>query len=327
MSFKDGEIEDVLLRLGIETQNVRADEVMALCPGHEYRTGNVDRNPSWSINAETGAHHCFSCGFKGNALTLIAEVLDFKVSENKLDLEAAKSWLRRNTELDVNFISKQLDQVKEMYVYLPKPVPMSEARLAVFSAPPEHALKFRGLTKEACDYYGVVWDNSTESWITPIRYEDGKLMGWQEKGNTERYFRNRPAGISKSKTMFGIEKFSGGTMVVVESPLDAVRLRSVGVEGGVATFGAIVSSDQLTLCRRADRLIFAMDNPRIDDAGKKSMKDIISRCRALGIESYFFNYNRSSAKDVGDMSTREIKYGVDFARHIANGPLALLTLA
>ena len=327
MIFKEGEIESILARLGIEVESTRNYELSALCPGHEYRTGNPDKNPSWSINSETGAHHCFSCGFKGNVLTLVAEMLDFKTPFDLLDTDAAKDWLRQHSEIDINLLAKQLASLKDSYVSLPKPVPMSEARLAVFSVPPEDALKFRGLTAEACSYYGVLWDENTESWITPIRRENGVLMGWQEKGHKTRYFKNRPAGVSKSNTMFGIEKFTGGTMVVVESPLDAVRLKSEGIDGGVATFGAIVSDDQLSLCRKADKLIFAMDNPRIDDAGRKSMKDLLAKCRTYGIECYFFNYNRSSAKDVGDMSDREIRYGVDFARHMANGAAALLTLA
>jgi hypothetical protein len=51
------------------------------------------------------------------------------------------------------------------------------------------------------------------------------LWGWQEKGARGRFFKNQPAGVKKSKTVFGVEILtSTHDLIVVESPLDAVRL-------------------------------------------------------------------------------------------------------
>lgn len=326
MIFKEGEVDRILMRLDVHVLNIRGDEILGLCPGHEARTGQMDHNPSWSINAETGIHHCFSCGFKGSILTLIAEMLEMHTKWGKLDVDAAKSWLRNNTEVDLDLINKQLSEMRDAYVALPKPVEMSEARLAVYTTPPEWALDERGLTAEACATYGVKWNEPELSWITPIRSEAGKLMGWQEKGQTNRIFRNRPAGVAKSTSLFGLDAFDGGTMIVVESPLDAVRLKSVGIDGGVATYGAIISDDQLALMRKSERLIFALDNARVDPAGKKALEDMLVRTRAQGMECWFFNYNLTDAKDPGDMSAKEIQHGVKTARHSAHGKTMLLTL-
>ncbi len=312
--FRDGEVERTLLRLSI-VSIPRNRELGAMCPMHEYRTGKKDNNPSWSINAVTGAHNCFSCGYKGNLLTLISDLLEYG------DLDKAKSWLRTDVELDIDFISRQLDEARKTYIHLPKLVPMSEARLAVFGDVPIWAANERGITIDACSKYGVRWQANDSSWILPIRTVDhNKLLGWQEKGQLSRRFFNRPPGVPKSKTLFGMDCWDGDQMIVVESPLDAVKLASVGIPGGVATFGATVSSDQIEIMRRAKTLVIAMDN---DEAGKKSSQTLLSTFRKVGIECWFFNYTSSDVKDIGDMSADQIDLGLEQAKHCVMGALAI----
>jgi hypothetical protein len=314
MFYKEGDIEKALLRLGIDATQ-RRSELVALCPMHKYRIGKEDSNPSWSINADTGAHHCFSCGYKGNLLTLISDLLEYG------DLEKSKSWLRSNTDVDWDLVSKQLEEAKKTYIHLPKLVPMSEARLAVFQAVPEWAARDRGLTKQSCELYGLRWRESDSTWVLPIRSLDHhKLLGWQEKGHISRRFFNRPPGIPKSKTLFGIDVWEGGQMIVVESPLDAVKLKSVGIPGGVATCGAIISSEQIEIMRRAEVLIIAMDN---DEAGKKASNFLLDSFRKLGLECWFFNYGDSDKKDIGDLTPDQIDWGLTNAKHCVLGRMAI----
>jgi len=309
MFYREGDIEKSLLRLGIESTQ-RRSELLATCPMHKYRVGKEDSNPSWSINSETGAHHCFSCGYKGNILTLISDLLEYG------DLDKAKQWLRSNIDVDWNLLSKQLEEAKKTYIHLPKLVPMSEARLAIFSDAPSWALKDRGLSPEACSTYGIRWRDSDSTWVLPIRSLDGRLLGWQEKGHLSRRFLNRPPGIPKSKTLFGITSWEPGQMIVVESPLDAVKLKSLGIPGGVATCGAIISSEQLEIMRQADTLILAMDN---DSSGNKANKFLLDSFRKLGMEGWFFNYGDSTKKDIGDMSADEVDWGLSNAVHCVRG--------
>lgn len=63
------DIERLLSRFNITTKR-HGGELHALCPAHE------DRSPSWSINAHTGVHHCFSCGFGGNVAKLVIRLLN-----------------------------------------------------------------------------------------------------------------------------------------------------------------------------------------------------------------------------------------------------------
>jgi hypothetical protein len=318
--YKEGDVEQALLRLGLTHMEQRRDELPGWCPMHLERTGREDFNPSWSINVETGVHHCFSCGYKGTLLTLVAEVLDLKTEWGRLDFDAAKDWLRTSIQIDLDTLIKHVEKMRESYVSLPKPVEMSEARLAVFSRPPDWALAARKLTSTACEHFGVVWNEHQNAWITPIRHPNThKLMGWQEKGQGSRLFRNRPTGVQKSKTLFGLDAWIGGTMIVVESPLDAVYLSSLRIGYGVSTFGASVSSDQIELMRQADKLILAFDNPKIDPAGEKISLDMFNRIRSLGMECMFFAYGDSGKKDIGDMTLDEVKFGIENAKHFVFG--------
>jgi DNA primase len=108
-------------------------------------------------------------------------------------------------------------------------------------------------------------------------------------------------------------------MLIVESPLDVVKLSSMRLSQGVSTFGASVSSDQVALFRKAGKLIFAFDNPSIDKAGEKASKEMFSLSKELGFECWFFNYASSGVKDIGDMTYDQIEYGIQKAKHCVFG--------
>ena len=319
--YREGDVETALLRMGIEVTQ-RGDELIGLCPMHLERTGRQDSNPSWSVNVETGVHHCFSCGYKGNLFTLVAEINEFETQWGRLDFDAAKDWLRQNIEVNFELLVKQLEEAKNSYVPIPRVLEMSEARLAVYTAPPQWALDARGLSTEAVDAYGVVWDTRQDAWVLPIREPySGKLMGWQERGQKTRLFRNRPTGVKKSQTLFGFGQYKGGPMIIVESPLDCVKLLSLGIEGGVATYGASFSKDQLNLMRSADSLIIAFDNPKVDAAGLKASKEMLAKLKENGLECKFFNYT-TDAKDIGDMGVEAVILGLQTAKHSVFGEAA-----
>lgn len=297
------EMQDALTRLGVEFYSNRGDEIQAECPAHEERTGHKDRNPSFYINADSGAFICFSCGWKGSLYTLI--------NYRQGDVDAS-DWLKSEQGLTARFNRATREQPK-----IQEQTYITESMLSAFVEPPIEALRSRGLTQEAAKQYGLVWDRHNKNWIIPIRESDtGKLLGWQEKGHDRRYFRNYPTGIQKSRALFGYEQYTSGDMIVVESPLDVVRLASLGITGGVATYGALVSEYQFNLIRGGERIILAMDN---DEAGHKSNMSLFHTCKQMEKEAWFFNYNNSDVKDIGGMSLDEVRFGLDNAKHIAHG--------
>lgn len=304
------EMEETLNRLQIEVVSISGIELQAHCPAHLQRTGKEDRNPSWWINSDTGAHICFSCGYKGGLQSLVSLV-------QNIEFQDVDSWLDSgDRKLSAALI--KATKPKEVFQEVTH---ITESMLSAFVEPPSEALLSRGLSNNAARYYEVLWDVRNSNWITVIRDMHGKLLGWQEKGHLSRYFRNYPKGIQKSISLFGYNQFSGGDMIVVESPLDTVRLASVGILGGVSTYGSVVSDAQFKLITSAERIIFAMDN---DDAGRASSLDILKKCKDSGVEAYFFNYSHTEMKDIGAMSKGEILQGLESSKHYVRGQKALL---
>jgi hypothetical protein len=297
------EMKDTLTRLGIEYYSERGDEVQAACPAHKDRTGHEDRNPSFYINADSGAFICFSCQWKGNVYTLVNYI------HGDVD---ANTWLNEGGGL-----SMRMERITRVVPNIQEQTHITESMLSAFTAPPEDALRSRGLTKEAAQYFDLLWDARNKNWVIPIRdVVTNKLLGWQEKGYDQRYFRNYPTGVQKSQALFGYGQYVSGDMIVVESPLDVVRLASLGFTGGVATYGALVSSAQFNLIRGGERVVIAMDN---DEAGHKSSMNLYTLCREMDKEAWFFNYNHLDVKDIGGMSLDEVRFGIDNAKHIAKG--------
>ena len=303
------EMENVLESLGIEPISTYNNEIRAQCPGHLDRTGKEDRNPSWFINAETGAHICFSCHFKGSLPFLIGYINKYFCADGSVDLEKSKEWITVQVPLSISF---------EKAVNKSAPLPESfidSSMLSAFVTPPAYALKSRGLSRSAAEECNLLWDEQAEAWIIPV-YSGytGELLGWQQKSYRGRFFKNHPMGMKKSNSLYGYQKGNDTPVVLVESPLDAVRLRSLGIYG-VASYGSYISKSQLNLLKASSRLIVAMDN---DDAGRDSNKRIISLLPEMWLDAWFFDYSHTDQKDVGGMSRDEILSGIENVRHFVS---------
>jgi DNA primase len=272
-------------------------EVQARCPMHKARTGSDDRHPSFWVSTASGAFICFSCQYAGPFVQLVADVLGIGRDE-------ALRWIARQGIYRLQPAEDEQPQPAEL-------VTVNEASLALFVPPPPEALAERHLTAQACALYGVLWDPRTSRWIIPIRDPtDGRLLGWQEKN--KRFFRNYPDGVKKSGTLFGYHTPHDYFTVLLESPLDAVRLASAGFTGGVASYGAHVSNAQMRLVRhRPGVLILGLDD---DTAGRSARDQLYRTWRPRGIRMRFLNYADSTAKDIGDMtSDEEIHHAVTTA--------------
>ena len=311
----------LLLELDIETAEVKGVEHYALCPFHDD-----SRPTTFSVNGRSGAYFCFSCGERGGLIELIAHQRGLYLrtrgpnGEKILDYASAETWLR-----DKGQTLEGLHELPDWEREQPQErrPEMGEALLAIYTDPPVQPLLRRRLDLDACRQHGVLWYPKNRSWILPVRdpYSRG-LWGWQEKQEYERGFSNYPPGIKKSRTLFGLDCLVGTRMVLVESPLDAVRLTSCGVTGAVSSYGAVVSEAQIDLIlEHADELVVAFDNPATDDAGKKASLEILSGL-SKRIDLRFLDYS-SGVKDIGDMKMdSDVRSAVANAKHAWRGKRA-----
>lgn len=314
-------VESVIAGLEIPVLRAGEKEIRCVCPAHEERTGNPDSVGDWSINRETGEHWCFSCQFGGGSpVTLIAYVLDVPIWE-------ASRWAREYALADLELIhyteagwDKRRARRKARKVQDSEPI--SDGLLAVFDDVPERMLKVRDLDRDAAELYEVAWSREHLSWVLPMRMPNYELIGYQLRAKG--WERNQPENVKKSLTLFGIDKFiTERKLIIVESPLDAVRLATVGyygehrLEGGggwatVASFGAAVSEEQMAIViEYADELMVAMDNDR---AGWNAVDYIWSHYRRR-LKLSFFNYSGiDKGMDPGDMTDDEIERAVETAK-------------
>ena len=281
------DIAAVLTRLGVTVKRIGERERSGCCPVHAARTGKEDRSPSWSINASTGLWICYSCGAKGTLSTLVSELTGEPDS-----IIAVHSFL----------VQSGLDRLTAEPTVAYKPE-VDWKVFSAFPAPSDQSLWTRGLDRASAKKYGIRFDEKKQAWILPIVSSLGELLGWQEKEPAK--VRNYPIGVKKSDTLFGLDKVSQKVVMVVESPLDVVRVDTVmdGVSA-VATFGSHVSRNQIRLLsEHADSLIIAMDN---DEAGIESAKRITQQLPSFRYGVKYIHYAHTDAKDIGEMTQDEI---------------------
>ena len=282
----------VLERLGVAITTVGDTEVGGRCPVHHLVVGKEDRSPSWSMNLHSGLWICYSCGAKGNLPQLVLQLTD-----NSDEAMLVNEYI----------ISSGLERLKAGTPDLVETLPSVDlSSFRKFVSVPEQLLEYRRIDPEVAQRFGIRWDPQPRHWIIPIISPSGDLWGWQAKGKN--YFRNVPTGVPKSRTLFGIERFKAQVAVLVESPLDVVRLASLRpgtLTHGLGTFGAHVSTCQLNLLSRwADTIVIALDN---DEAGICAAERVARDCPRPRGGINFLRYEHTNAKDIGDMTNDELE--------------------
>ena len=280
----------VLETAGVELSRISEREITGKCPVHLRVVGKEDRSPSWSMNATSGLWICFSCGARGTLSSLLYELCgDTAASAQQFLINAGAERL-----------------------YAPKKQEVAQPQLRTdaffgFDRVSDKRCATKDLDPDLVYRYGVRWNPNNRSWAIPIISPMGQLMGWQEKKTD--WVRNFPVGVEKAKTLFGAERFRNRTAILVESPLDVVRFAMVfSKPQAVASFGAQVSKEQMNLLTHmADTVIIAMDNDVAGIESSKKLYKFMGRPRK-GLK--WWNYQGTSAKDIGDMTNDEIELGL-----------------
>jgi DNA primase len=284
------DIRDMLDAAGVQGMRETGKEIVGRCPRHLERTGHEDKRPSWSVNKSTYLHFCFSCGYKGTLTQLLVDL----TGAAPVDLT---DELRKQS-----FLSRIA--VREAPEETVLPVISEWALTNLLADVPRRLLELRRLAREAIDRYQVRWNPDTRQWVLPIRSPRGELMGAQYKQAGS--VLTLPAGMAKSSTVFGYDVVKDHDYaVLVESPLDAVRLFGLGIPA-FATLGAWVSREQVQLMARCfSYVILALDD---DKAGIEATTIVKPMLKKQGCASIQWRYDGlvdadgNPAKDVGDVA-------------------------
>ena len=280
------DLYEILETAGIDQLRDSDKEVRGACPQHLSRTGHEDRHPSWSINKTKLTHNCFSCHYSGTLSQLLTD-LGHPPSPNLEQELKQQSFLRRMAEIN------PAETVAGI-----SPILTEWSLKNILGDVPQRLLDLKMLKRPAIDSYEVRWDSEFKTWVLPLRDPHGSLLGaqYRKKG----FVRTDPEGLSKSELMFGLAAVSDRDhVVVVESPLDAVRLYGLGIPA-VAALGSWVSDKQATLLARIfARVYLALDN---DKAGRDGAERLFPSIRRRGAAPVMWRYSKG-VKDIGDVET------------------------
>lgn len=294
-------LREMLESAGIQGLRESSRQVHGRCPMHFKRTGREDRHPSWAINKATYIHGCWSCGYSG---TLTGLMIDL-TGTAPVDLEdnlRQESFLRKMAE-------NRADPDKVLAPVLPI---LTEWVLKNVMKPvPSKLLALRWLKRDAIDQYQVRWDGDTKQWVLPLWDTRGSLVGaqYRQKGSVF----TLPEGMEKSQTFFGYPQVKEHDYaVLVESPLDAVRLYGLGIPA-FSTLGAWVHKDQVAIMARLfSHVVVALDN---DKTGHDAEQAVIPMLNKAGCPAIKWDYTGLTdergkpAKDVGDVPSDDALLG------------------
>ncbi len=218
------EIREQLSILGVFGEIYKQGKEMKLCcPFHS------DKNPSFSINLDTGIWFCYSrCG-GGDWMEFVERI---RGNEKYAPMEEAPDAT-------------------------PKP-----------KAPVLKSLLDRGFTREILEKWDIVWDAERGAMRIPVYSRSGDAEGsiWRYPEGVQPKYRYE-TGFQRSETLYGLWRLSLAVtdVVLVEGPLDAVWVQEAGWSC-LAILGSSLSEAQARIVShlKAKRVLLCFDN---DPAG------------------------------------------------------------
>lgn len=283
------QVRRVILGSGIQIESEVDSDYIIFCPFH-----NNHRTPAAEISKERGTFFCFSCQVSKSLIEFVMYVTQ------KTYFEAVRFIEGLSTESDiVGIINKSLEKEEEYPTF----DELLIRRLHSQAMESPRALRYyegRQISKSSMEKFLLGYSENQDMVTIPMHSPDGKIVvGFVARSVEGKEFKNTPK-LPKSKILFNLHRVKKhGTVYVVESSFDAIRLDQNGIPA-VATLGANVSRTQTDLLTKYfNNAIIVGDN---DDAGKGMQEKILSR---LGNRATLINIP-SRFKDIGDMTDEDI---------------------
>lgn len=294
------DIRSLFDSFNINIQTETGKEATIYCPFHKNT-----HSPAFYINLKTGLWQCFnpSCDKKGNFRQLYKHI-------------TGKSYGRENIVDPVNLqyqLEMSLNPAKD------EELTLDSVRIDYNS---EELLNLqslieRGFTKETLSFLEIGYSKIKDRVVIPVRntqYEIVGLIGravydWQDP----RYLYNK--GFKRADVLFNIQNAKRfDECIVVEGSLDCAKVIQSGYINSVATLGAKVSANQISMLKKwFDKITIFSDR---DDAGDAMCRAIIDSCEG---KELFRMVIPDNLKDPGEMSEQEIQQSYKQKQSIIGG--------
>lgn len=276
----------LLANLDVEITGETSTHFIGYCPFHENR-----ETPAFNIDKELGVWRCWNpaCAASGQLMELVQTI-------KKISPVESTRYVLRFCDGDIPDIKKKI-RLERYEDYLLDEI--QELELSYDIDDLRYLLE-RGLSEQTIRYFGAGWDGIAI--CIPVKDEFGRLVGYTRRvvsGDGPKY---KDTGLKKSRVLFGIDKaVSSNRVVVVEGPIDAMKVVQAGYHCVATMMGALSKYQASILLRRFDVIDIFTDN---DEAGRKLGESIQDIC--AGKKIYWVPY-LYDVKDPGAMNDDQIR--------------------
>ena len=293
------DVEDIVSQIQEDTGLLRdvnelETDIMCTCPIHK---GGMEQTPSLGINKDSGVVHCFTCGYKGDIVTLVSDCYDISYSQAYRKLVGHFIYSGGRV-LDIG-----IDRDTTQSSYIPY---NTIAPYILANAPAWNYLQGRGVdANKLYSKFPVGYDTTTNSVVFYIRDLKNRYIGSKTRSIQGKRFANA-TGAKKSTYLYGAYELLQSAwqpedpVWICESEIDALTVWSRGGYA-VAIGGSHISNKQLQILKTLGvrRIIDGLDK---DEAGREGWKNI--RTYIKGISTYNTKYPVNK-KDINDLTEEE----------------------
>ena len=293
------DVEDIVSQIQEETGLLRdirelENDLMVTCPIHK---GGMEHTPSLGINKESGVTHCFTCGYKGDIITLVSDCYSISYSQAYRKLVGHFVYSgRRTLDIDISRGNSQLHTYIDKHkVY--RGIQDNHKAMAY--------LADRGVNINKISLFSIGYDAYNNTIDLYTRDLKGNYTVCKSRRLDKKVFLNSQ-GANKADYLFGAYELIQSAwqpehpLWICESEIDALTIWGRG-EYAVAIMGSHISNKQLDILKQLGvrRLVDGLDR---DDAGREGWSNIKKFTRGISTYDTIFP---TQAKDINDLSDDE----------------------
>ena len=301
-AYTKADLRSILRSCNVEIISETGTDFLCLCPFHH----NTD-SPAFAVSYSKGLYICYNqnCNSAGTILDLVMELTQ---RNNFEALRFIQSNKLTSAEILEEELKELLDEKPEFTAFSQETLDKLFRDLKNSKEAKDYFLS-RKIGFEAMDYFKLGYSTVQNMVTVPLHSPDGLPVGIIGRSIQGKSFKNSP-NLPRNKTMFNLHraKREGGTIIMVESSFDAIRLWQAGYPNAVATLGGSISDINIQhLNKYASTIIVMTDN---DNAGRALGHTIANKLKNKNILWASYDYGivyPHSAKDVGDLTDEEIK--------------------
>lgn len=295
----------------------KQDYLNGPCPVH-----NGDRKDAWSWHLDRGIWKCFS---RGCDQEFGADIFGLVQGINKCSFIQAKEFVKRHLNSDLSKVEvKKLRDSKSNREFVNQ-VKRSKDVKKIYNKSCLDKLKYhnylesRGYSRNIVEKYNIGVSDCRNKYMSnriifPIQNIKGEIIGftgrtlldnWEDLGIPKwKHTKGYISGRNLFNIWFAQDSIrETGEAIIVEGPLDVLRLEEAGVHNSVALLGKELHKRHITLLISVSalKLKIALD---ADEAGRSGGK------RAAKMAKSFFDVeiiNLPEGSDAGDLSLDEAR--------------------